>query len=146
MLAYVEVNIWAVLLATASSMVLGVIWYAKGVFGATWQKLVKLDDKQMKEGSAKAIIITVVASFITAYILAHLAFIVHMFFGDSFFKDSLLTAFWLWFGLSAARFIAHDAFERRPLQLTLMNISYEFVTLMVMGAIIGWLQPAVGVL
>jgi len=34
-----EINYWAVLLATASSMVVGSIWYAPKVFGTRWSKL-----------------------------------------------------------------------------------------------------------
>src|SRR5688572_6162360 len=34
-----EINYWAVLLATASSMAVGAIWYARGVFGTRWAKL-----------------------------------------------------------------------------------------------------------
>jgi hypothetical protein len=52
-------------------------------------------------------------------------------------QDALSTAFWVWLGFTATRFITHDAFEMRPKKLTLLNISHEFVTFMVMGLIIG---------
>jgi hypothetical protein len=48
-----------------------------------------------------------------------------------------MTAFWLWLGFTAARFITHDAFEGRPMALTFLNVSLEFVTIMVMGLLIG---------
>jgi len=35
----VDINYWGVLLAGVSSMVVGFIWYARGVFGKTWGKL-----------------------------------------------------------------------------------------------------------
>ncbi len=135
----VEINFWAVLLATVSSMVVGTIWYAKGVFGKTWAKLVKIDlnDKKMKEGAPKAIALTILVSFITAYVLAHLSFLSHEFFKNSFLQDSLTTAFWVWLGFTAARIITHDVFERRPAKLTFITITHEFVTIMVMGLIIG---------
>lgn len=137
----VEVNYLGVFLAMASSMVVGSIWYAKGVFGTEWAKMVKLTDKQMEQDAAKAIGVTVVVSLITAYVLAHVAFISNKFFGHSFLQDSLSTAFWLWLGLTAARMITHDAFERRQTKLTVMNVAHEFVTIMVMGLIIGILKP-----
>lgn len=46
-------------------------------------------------------------------------------------------AFWVWLAFTAARFITHDAIEGRPAKLTLFNISNEFVTIMVMGLVIG---------
>ena len=137
----VEVNYLAVFLAMASSMVVGSIWYAKSVFGAEWAKMVKLTDKQMEQGAMKAIGVTVVVSLITAYVLAHVAFLSNISFGHSFLQDALTTAFWLWLGLTAARFITHDAFEQRPTKLTVMNVAHEFVTIMLMGLIIGVLKP-----
>jgi uncharacterized protein YacL len=137
----VEVNWWAILLATAASMVVGSIWYAKSVFGTTWMKLVKINDKAMTEGATKAIILTIIVSFITAFVLAHVSYLSNQFFKNSFLQDAVTTAFWLWLGFTAARFITHDLFERRPIKLTLLNIAHEFVTIMVMALCIGWLQP-----
>ncbi len=137
----VQVNWLAIILATASSMVVGSIWYAKPVFGSAWAKIVKLDDKKMQAGATKAIGVTVVVSFITAYVLAHVIYLSHSFFGNSYLQDALTTAFWLWLGLVAARFITHDAFEQRPAKLTLMNVSHELVTLLVMALIIGSVKP-----
>lgn len=133
----VEINYLAVFLAMASSMIVGSIWYAKGVFGKDWAKMVGLTDKDMEKGAGKAIGVTVIVSLITAYVLAHMAFLSNQFFGNSFFQDAVTTACWLWLGLTAARFITHDAFEQRPTKLTLMNVAHEFVTLMLMGIVIG---------
>jgi len=135
----VDINWWAVVLATASSMVVGSVWYARSVFGDLWIKLTKIDEKKMGEGAGGAIVLTIVASLVTAYVLAHVTFLSHKFFNNSFFVDAVSTAFWLWLGLTAARLLVHDVFERRPARLTMLNVAHEFVTLMVMGAIIGWL-------
>ena len=137
----VQVNLWAVLLATLSSMVVGSIWYAKSVFGNTWIKLAKVNEKQMEKSGMVPILVTLVVSFVTAYVLAHVTFLSNNFFHNSFMQDALTTAFWLWLGLVAARFITHDAFEGRPMKLTVLNIAHELVTLLVMAVIIGWLQP-----
>jgi hypothetical protein len=48
-----------------------------------------------------------------------------------------MTAFWAWLGFTASRIITHDAFEGRRKKLTLLTISHELVTFMVMGLIIG---------
>lgn len=137
----VDINWVAVLLATASSMVVGGVWYAKGVFGERWAKMVGLKEKDMKNGAVQAMLVTVVVSFLTAFVLAHVTFLANQFFGNSYMMDALTTAFWLWVGLTAARIITHDVFERRPLQLTLMTVAHEFVTISVMAIIIGWLKP-----
>lgn len=137
----VQINWFAVVLATISSMVVGSIWYAKPVFGKAWMKLVKLDDKKMGQGAGKAITMTVIASLVTAYVLAHVTYLSNSFFHNSFFQDAVSTAFWMWLGFTAARILTHDAFERRPLRLTLLTVSHELATLLIMGMIIGWLHP-----
>ncbi len=135
----VEVNWLAVLLATASSMVVGSIWYTPKTFGNTWMKLAKVDQKAAEKRGVRPILVTLVVSLATAYVLAHVAFLSNKYFGNSFLMDSLSTAFWVWLGFTAARFITHDAFEGRPAKLTTINIAHELVTLLVMGAIIGWM-------
>jgi hypothetical protein len=133
----VQINIWAVLLATLSSMVVGTIWYAQAVFGKAWIKLAKIDTSKNRGSVLKPILITVVVSFITAYVLAHVSYLSNQFFNHSFLQDAVDTAFWLWLGFTATRFITHDAFEGRPTTLTLMTCAHEFVTIMIMGLIIG---------
>ncbi|MBC7441529.1 MAG: DUF1761 domain-containing protein [Ramlibacter sp.] len=133
-----EINIWAVLLATASSMAVGAIWYSRRVFGAYWMKAVGHDEESIRAGGSTApLVVTVVVSFITAWVLAGAVAIAQAFYGGSFLANSLLTALILWAGFTAARMITHDAFDRRPAGLTMLNIAHELVTLLLMGLIIG---------
>jgi len=53
----------------------------------------------------------------------------------------VLTALVLWAGFTAARFVTHDAFEGRPVGLTVLNCAHELVTLLVMGLLIGLIPP-----
>ena len=138
----VQVNWLGVLLAAASTMVVGTVWYSPKVFGKMWEEMVKLDKVKAEKTAAMAITITVVVSLISAYVLAHVAYLSNAFFHNSFLQDSLTTAFWIWLGFVAARFITHDAFEGRRRKLTALNIAHELVTFMVMGLIIGLLPPA----
>ncbi|TFC46387.1 DUF1761 domain-containing protein [Cryobacterium sp. TMT1-21] len=132
-----ETNIWAVLLATASSMAVGAIWYSRRVFGTYWMKAVGHDEESVRPGSAAPLVVTVVVSFLTAWVLAGAAAIVQAFYGGSFLANALLTALILWAGFTAARMITHDAFDRRPAGLTVLNIAHELVTLLLMALIIG---------
>lgn len=135
----VDVNYWAVLLAAISSMVVGSIWYARGVFGNTWAKLAKVNlDRKPESGEmAKLMSLTFLGSLLTAYILAHVAFLSNQFFKHDFLQDAVMTAVWVWLGFTATRLAVHDMFEGRRKKLTLLNISNELVTLVVMGVVIG---------
>jgi hypothetical protein len=133
----VQINGLAVVLAMVSSMVVGMVWYAKPVFGIRWMKLVGMNDQKASKGAGKAIGVTILVSLITAYVLAHVTYLSNSFFGNSFLQDALTTAFWMWLGFVAARVITHDAFEQRPTELTMLTVSHEFVTFMAMGLVIG---------
>jgi hypothetical protein len=135
----VEVNYLAVFLAGASSMVVGSIWYAQSVFGSTWAKLakVKIDKNVGGDQMFKLLGLTFLASLVTAYVLAHITYLSHQFFGNSFMQDAVTTAFWVWLGFTALRFWTHDMFEGRPSKLTVLNSANELITLVVMGLVIG---------
>lgn len=135
----IEINYLAVLLAGLSSMVVGSIWYARGVFGDTWAKLAKVDlNKQADSGKMATIMgLTFLASLVTAYVLAHISYLSNQFFGNDFLQDSLTTGFWVWLGFTALRFWTHDMFEGRRKKLTLLNAGNEFATIMVMALVIG---------
>jgi hypothetical protein len=132
-----EINYWAVILATLSSMVVGSIWYTPKVFGDYWMKAANITPSGNASDAIRPILTTLVVSFVTAWVLAGAAYISWDFYGGSFFVNSLLTAIILWAGFTAARFITHDAFDGRPAGLTVLNVAHEFVTLVIMSLIIG---------
>lgn len=136
-----EINYWAVILATLSSMIVGAIWYTPKVFGNKWMKLAKVEMKE-DANAVLPIAITVVVSFITAWVLAGSTTIAWHFYEGSYLMSALVTAVMLWAGFTAARFITHDVFEGRPSSLTLMNIAHEVVTVLIMAIIIGVWPPA----
>ena len=132
-----EINYIAVVLATLSSMVVGSIWYTPKVFGNYWMKAANITPSGKGSDAIRPILITLVVSFITAWVLAGAAYISWDFYGGSFFVNSLVTALVLWGGFTAARFITHDAFDGRPTGLTVLNVTHELVTIVIMAIIIG---------
>lgn len=131
------INYIAVVLATLSSMIVGSIWYTPKVFGNYWMKAANVTPSGNGKDAIKPIAITVVVSFITAWVLAGAAYISFDFYGGSFFLNALITGIILWAGFTAARFITHDAFDGRPTGLTVLNVAHEFVTIVIMAVIIG---------
>ncbi len=131
-----EINWLAVALATVSSLIVGSVWYARKVFGTRWMRLAKIDEASMGNGVG-AIIATVIVSFITASVLAGSAAIAQNFYGGNFLLNTVITSVILWAGFTAARFVTHDAFERRPSALTTLTLAHELVTIVIMALIIG---------
>lgn len=137
------INYIAVLLATVSSIVVGTIWYTPKVFGNYWMKKSGVTPSGSSKDAIRPIVVTVIVSFITAWVLAGAVWISFEFYGGSFLVNALLTAAILWAGFTAARFITHDQFDNRPPGLTLLNSGHELVTVLVMALIIG-VWPPVG--
>jgi hypothetical protein len=135
----VQVNLLAVFLAAAATMVVGAVWYSKGVFGTTWGKLAKVDMSGKPKPGEMAWLMgtTFVASLVTAYVLAHVTYLSANFFGYEYMKAALTTAFWMWLGFVATRLYVHDAFEGRRKKLTVLNAAHELVTFMAMALVIG---------
>jgi hypothetical protein len=132
-----EINYWAVILATLSSMVVGSIWYTPRVFGNYWMKTSGVTPSGRTSDAVGPILTTLIVSFVTAWVLAGSVFLAWHFYGGSFFWGAIVTAVVLWAGFTAARFITHDAFDKRPSGLTMLNIAHELVTIVVMAIIIG---------
>lgn len=139
-----EINYWAVLVATVSTMVVGSIWYTPKVFGTVWMKLARVTPSGNAKDAVGPIIVTLVVSFISAWVLAGATWIAFEFYGGSFLVAALVTGLMLWLGFTAARFVTHDAFEGRPVKLTILNIVHELVTVLVMAVILGVWPPAIG--
>ncbi|KKI19020.1 MULTISPECIES: DUF1761 domain-containing protein [unclassified Leucobacter] len=157
------INYWAVIAATLSTMVVGAVWYSKGVMGTRWMKLTGV---QPEGKPAIAIVVpllvTLLVSFITSWALAWVvgmitipghsapeldnAEIVATFVAPidrfAFFGTALVAGIILWAGFTAARFITHDAFEGRPVKLTVLNVVHELVTIVVLSIVIGVWPPA----
>jgi hypothetical protein len=132
-----EINYVAVILATLSSMIVGSIWYTPKVFGNYWMRMADITPSGKASDAVRPIIITVIVSFITSWVLAGAAYISWDFYGGSFLVNTLVTALILWAGFTAARFITHDAFDGRPTGLTVLNVAHELVTIVIMAVIIG---------
>lgn len=137
-----EINYWAVIIATLSTMVVGTVWYAPKVFGTRWAALAGVDMNRPGASALWPIVTTVIVSFVSAWVLAGSTSIAWHFYGGGYLVAALGTAVILWAGFTAARFITHDAFEGRPTSLTVLNIAHELVTFVVMAIIIGVWPPA----
>ena len=137
----VSINYLAVLLAAASTMIVGATWYAPKVFGNTWAKLAKVDLNANIPASKMAMTYGLVflASLLTAFVLAHFTFLSYEFYKSdfTFLQTALITSVWAWLAFTAARILTHDLFEGRRKKLTLLNAAHELLTFVVMGLIIG---------
>jgi hypothetical protein len=137
----VEVNVIAIVLAAASTMVVGSIWYSPVGFYKQWAKLAKVKSDPDFGGKKAAFTYgsVFVASLITAYVLAYFTTVTNSYFQNSFLLDAIMTGVLAWLGFTALRMFTHDIFEGRRKMLTILNTTHELVTFLVMATIIGLL-------
>jgi hypothetical protein len=134
----VELNWIAIILAAASTMVVGSLWYGP-LFGKAWIKLAKVKTDP-NFGVKQAVPLyggAFLSSVLTAVVIAIFAHIVSQYFDTNFLESSLWVAVILWAGFTAARVYMHDSFEGRRKKLTLLTVSHELVTITIMALIIG---------
>lgn len=91
-----DINMWAVLAATAVQFVLGAIWYMV-VFPKQWgemfgfDKLPKAKQKEMQKQMGPLLGIQLIMTFVISFILAH-------FIANTFDSTYWQVAFWVWLG------------------------------------------------
>lgn len=136
----VSINLWAVLLAGISSMVIGTIYYAQPIFGKQWMMLTKINEKKFQKEMPKKIVGLFVAALITAEVIAYFTFLYHNFLQQSWLMSGTITALILWLLAMATLFI-HNSLDQRPANLTYISMGNRLLSLLAMGLIIGWLHP-----
>lgn len=134
----VSINAWAVVLGTVFSMGLGFLWFGP-LFAKPWAKFAKVSKEQMDNFNPFAMMGALVGSILVSYVLAHMTFLSYTFFGETFLSSALTTAFWVFIGFQLFIFIMHDSFEGRRKKLTLINAGYEFVRIVGVALIIGFM-------
>lgn len=139
----VDINLWGVFWAAISAMVVGSVWYARGVFGSKWMELAKIDDKKMKEMRERdgwmPMIAMFVLSLIMAYILAHAAFLVDSFYTDySYMHAAIKSGFLVWLGFVVPTTLGTGLFSGTRKKLMGINLGNWLATLLIMGWVIGF--------
>lgn len=127
----VDVNWLAVIAAAIVNMVVGALWYSKGVFGKEWAKLTGRSLESMS-GGGMGYGVAAVGALVQAWILAH--FVAYA--GSTTFFDGLVTGFWLWLGFVAVVTAVHLVFEGRSWALWKINAGYFFVVLLINGGLL----------
>ena len=127
-----EINLWAVLAAGASSMILGGLWYSPVLFGKAWSTASGVTEEKAKSAN-------MAKTMGTAFVLALLgAFVFAMFLGPRpapmFATAAGLSAGLCWI---AGSFGINYLFEQRGLRLFLINGGYHTLQYTLIGLVLG---------
>jgi len=127
------INYWAVLVSALSAFVVGWFWYGP-LFGKKWMKLNGFTEEQLRKGSLSLPLImginyiaTALAAFAIAIFIGAQA---NMGFG--IFAGLMIAIFWI-----ATSRLNDVLYEQKPMGLFWINVGYNLVIYLVMGAILG---------
>lgn len=133
----IEINWFAVIVATVLSLVLARTWYAEFAFGKPWRELTGITPADSKKAGNTPMIITLFANIFTVIVLAALLSISSSFFGIESVWFALFVSFIAWLAFSATTLATHNAFEQKRQKLTTINNGYQLAFFLLVALVIG---------
>jgi hypothetical protein len=133
-----NLNLWAILVAAISTMVVGFLWYSPLLFAKPWMKEMGYDpnDKarmeEMKKSAGPAYGGSFVASLVSAFTLALFLHWTH----SEGLHFGLMVGFHVWLGFVATVQLTGALFMKQSMKLFAINTGYQLVCYLVMGAIL----------
>jgi hypothetical protein len=130
-----DLNWWAVLAATASTFLVGFLYYSTGALGRQWASLVGLTEEEMNavDGVWSRFAATAVTSLLTAILLGALFLATGV---DGLWEGLVLGAL-VGLVFRAGGHVIHHGFAHLPPRLTVIDGLHDVIALAVMGAILG---------
>jgi Protein of unknown function (DUF1761) len=135
---FMGVNLLAVLLAAVASMAVGFLWYSPALFARPWMTLMGYapDDQakqdEMRKGAGKLYSMAFVTFLVAAFVLSKIIRIstIHS------AVHGLHAALAVWLGFVTTVQFSNNRFNRKPIQLYLIDTGYQLVCYLAMGAIL----------
>ncbi len=130
-----SVSLISVLGATIASIAVGFVWYGP-LFGKQWGELMGQSKEalpvQRQKSMGKSYILMAIGSLIMSFILANFVQVA----GALSLIDGMSVAFWAWLGFAVPLLLNEVLWQSKPMKLYLINIGYQLVSFVLMGAIV----------
>jgi len=130
-----DINVWVVLVAGLSAVIIGFVWYAPMVFGTAWMRTIGLTPESM-EGSKKTIPMMAFTGFVSAVVLAWVMAHFAIVWGAITLGSALELGFWVWLGFMVPALLAPVLWERKSITYFAINAGYWLVTALVIATIV----------
>jgi hypothetical protein len=129
-----EANILAVVVAAVAAMVLGTIFHCpKTPTGKLLAKLVSAKKKPAKhDNMAKLLSAAFVKTLVVAYILSYILSLS----GAATVKDGIMVGLAVWLGFIATTSLEPVIWDKKPLNVYLLNNLFSIISIAVMAAIL----------
>jgi hypothetical protein len=133
-----HINYLAIFVAAFIPMVLGAIWYGP-LFGQKWMELEGKTEEELRASfnPAKSYGVTFLMAILMAFVLAHVLGTWTDAYGVGGALSGIQGGFWMWLGFVVTVSWQNVAFSGQNITLWVLNILYNLVALMMMGALLG---------
>ncbi|MGW9209681.1 DUF1761 domain-containing protein [Embleya sp. NPDC055664] len=129
----------AVVVASAVGMAAAGIRYGPAFVGV-WRELTGVTEEDSKKSGKRPLVVLLVAILFTALALAAACSMASdAYGGDPLWLDPAV-GFAAWLGFSLTTLVQHNAFERKPTRLTVLNTAYQLVLFLCMSLAVGPVQ------
>ena len=128
----VPVNVWALIVAALIRIVSRAVWFSPSAFLQHWLAITGLGETAMKAGMPRAIAFDVIGSLVMAFVLAHAV----AYAGAATLGQGAAVGFFNWLGFIATVQLSGTLHEHRPLRFFAINTGYNFIALILMGALL----------
>ena len=130
-----DINFFAVIIGAVVNMIVGFVWYSPQAFGRQWMKAIgktQKDFENMKGEANKAYALSFVGALVMSFVLAHVVY----YSGSTNLVEGFIIGFLVWLGFVAPISFNSCLFEKKPLELVLINAGYYLAALIMMSIII----------
>ncbi len=118
--AKLEINYFAIFIASFVSFAIGTFWYSRALFGKYWLQYINKTEEEVQHKALKYYGVAYLAVVVTCFILAY--FVEYM--RARTMGEGILTGLILWFGFSAPTSAFSYMLEHRSVKLLLIHSGY----------------------
>jgi hypothetical protein len=135
---FMGVNLWSVLVAGVSTMVVGFLWYSPLLFARPWMVAMAYDpdDKArmeaMQKNAGKSYAVSFIAALVSAFVLGKIIEITTV----NNVLYGMKVGFAIWLGFVTTVQLTAKLFGNQSTRLYLINTGYQLACYLVMGAIL----------
>lgn len=126
-----EIPYLTILIGAVIHFIFGFIWYSMPVFGKAWMKLNKITKKEMEEAHKKGESMgpKMISSLISSIIIVSTLYYLTQWIVISDFYDACLFGALIWIGFIATSFMGGVLWEKVPIKLYLIHVTYWLVSM-----------------
>lgn len=130
------VNLVAIVIAALASMIVGMIYFSPALFGNLWMRLSKISKSDIKRIKVHGLNKNYFASFISTAITAYVLSLFIKFSGVIGVVGGISIGVLAWLGFVATTLLGGVLWDRRPVQLYLLNNFYQLISFVLMSIIL----------